>query len=173
MVCFKVFFEFFFFFSSGSEGFFSLFFRQKKGKQLFFLYLDGVVRGLGEVVAQTGHGAREVERRRRRVHGRADDAHSLERRVGRVLAERARRRDVPIDEGVARRVDDGLGALERPVTRRLEDDALVDVPLGGRVDEVWREDFRRGDDDLGRGSGWGSGELCLVVKVYEVEEERE
>ena len=121
-------------------------------------HLDGVVRGLGQVAPEARHGAREVERRRRRVDRRPDDSHGLQRRVGRVF--QSRRRHVAVDKGVAGRVHQRLGALEGPVARGLEDDALVDVPVDGRVDEVGREDAGRGDDDLG-GRGGGGDELSF------------
>ena len=121
-------------------------------------HLDGVVRGLGQVAPEARHRAREVERRRRRVDRRPDDSHGLQRRVGRVF--QSRRRHVAVDKGVAGRVHQRLGALEGPVARGLEDDALVDVPVDGRVDEVGREDAGRGDDDLG-GRGGGGDELSF------------
>ena len=148
--------------SSSSLSFFlsSFFFRlsdKTKRKRKKTTNLDRVVDRLGQVVAKTRHGARKVERRRRRVHRRPRDPDRLERRVCRVF--QSRRGNVAVNERVSRRVHDGLGTLKRPVPRGLEDDALVDVPPGGRVDEVGREGLWEGDDDVGRRGGGRGGEL--------------
>ena len=163
VVCFEVFFFLVFFLSElASEVSLSLFLsstkKEKKTPLSLFFYLDGVVRSLGQVVPEPRHRARKVERRRRRVDGGADGADGRERVVCRVLQSRGG--NVAVHEGVGRCVDDGLGALERAVPRGLEDDALVDVPRRGRVDEVGGEDLGGGDDDLGRG-GRG-GELVVI-----------
>ena len=104
-------------------------------------HLDRVVDRLGEVAAQTGDGAREVERRRRRVDRRADGADGRQGVVGGVL--QAARRDVPVHEGVAGRVEQGL-ALRRG---RL---LLGGQPRPGR-DRVGRGGVDRGEVLDGRG----------------------
>ena len=132
-------------------------------------YLDRVVDSLREVVSEAGNGAREVERRRRRVDGGAGDSDGRERVVGRVL--QARSRDVPVDERVCSGVENRLalrgkslllGRQASPrgdrVCSRVDGGVDRGEVFDGRRDDdgaVLLGDFQGGRGDLALGSGVG------------------
>ena len=147
-------------------------------------HLDRVVDRLGKVVPEPRDGAREVERRRRRVDGGADCADGRERVVCRVLQSRGG--NVAVHEGVGRRVQQRLALLRHRVLlggevvpgrdgegRRV--DGRVD---GGEVFDGRRDhDFPSGGGDL---EGGGGDDLflccfrviCWCVRVGVREEQR-